>query len=91
MSYTGGARLVPLANGGLQLVGGDGVALVSISSTGAMTFGAAATVAAMRIQNMTGAERDALGSPAAGMLIYNTTTNKLNVRAAAAWEAVTSA
>jgi hypothetical protein len=40
---------------------------------------------------MTTTERDAIASPAAGLVIYNTTTNKLNVRAAAAWEAVTSA
>lgn len=36
-------------------------------------------------------QRDALPSPVEGMLIYNTTTHKLNVRVAAAWEAVTSA
>lgn len=35
--------------------------------------------------------RNAIASPVEGMLIYNTTTHKLNVRVAAAWEAVTSA
>lgn len=40
---------------------------------------------------MTTTERDAIASPAAGLIIYNTTTNKLNMRAAAAWEAITSA
>ena len=41
---------------------------------------------------MTQTQRDALEiSPAEGTLIYNATTNKLNVRVAAAWEAVTSA
>lgn len=40
---------------------------------------------------MTEAERDAITSPPAGLVIYNTTTNKLNFRAASAWEAVTSA
>lgn len=43
------------------------------------------------LPRMTTVQRDAISSPAAGLLIYNTTTNKLNVRAAAAWEAVTSA
>lgn len=38
---------------------------------------------------MTSTQRDAL-SPFAGMVIYNTTTNKLNVYTTA-WEAVTSA
>lgn len=39
---------------------------------------------------MTGTERDAIGSPRAGLIIYNTTTGKLNVYTTA-WEAVTSA
>lgn len=42
---------------------------------------------------MTTTQRDALAAAdrPAGLLIYNTTTNKLNVRTAAAWEVVTSA
>jgi len=38
---------------------------------------------------MTTTQRDAISSPAAGLVIYNTTTNKLNVFTTA-WEAVTS-
>lgn len=49
------------------------------------------TTQGLLIPRMTGAERDAIGTPATGLVIYNTTTNKLNFRAAAAWEAVTSA
>lgn len=39
---------------------------------------------------MTTAQRDAISTPPAGLMIYNTTTNKLNVRTASSWEAVTS-
>jgi hypothetical protein len=39
---------------------------------------------------MTTTERNAITSPVAGLMIYNTTTNKLNVYTTA-WEAVTSA
>lgn len=39
---------------------------------------------------MTTTQRDAIASPAAGLVIYNTTTNKLNVYTTT-WEAVTSA
>lgn len=39
---------------------------------------------------MTTTQRDNIGSPSAGMVVYNTTTNKLNVYTTA-WEAVTSA
>lgn len=40
---------------------------------------------------MTGTQRDAIASPPAGLVVYNTTTNKLNVYTGSAWEAVTSA
>lgn len=40
---------------------------------------------------MTEVQRDAIGTPAEGLIIYNTTSHKLNVRVAAAWEAITSA
>jgi hypothetical protein len=45
------------------------------------------------IPKLTTTQRDALTGTDlfTGLLIYNTTTNKLNVRVAAAWEAVTSA
>jgi hypothetical protein len=45
------------------------------------------------IPKLTTAQRDALtgANLFPGLLIYNTTTNKLNVRVAAAWEAITSA
>ena len=34
---------------------------------------------------MTGTQRDAITSPPAGLMLYNTTTNKLQVRTNAAW------
>ncbi len=40
---------------------------------------------------MTTTERDAIASPKSGTLVYNSTTNKANLRVAAAWEAITSA
>lgn len=39
---------------------------------------------------MTTTERDAITSPAAGLVIFNTTTSKLNVYSGTAWESVTS-
>lgn len=45
------------------------------------------------IPKLTTTQRDALAGTDlfTGLLIYNTTTNKLNIRVAAAWEVVTSA
>ena len=40
---------------------------------------------------MTTAQRNAIASPATGLIVYNTDTNKINVYTGAAWEAVTSA
>lgn len=47
--------------------------------------------AGLRLPSVTTAERDALTEVERGLLIYNSTTNKANLRVAAAWEAVTSA
>jgi hypothetical protein len=49
------------------------------------------TTKGLAVPRMTTTQRDAITSPATGLVIYNTSTNKLNVRVAAAWEAVTSA
>lgn len=40
---------------------------------------------------MTGTQRDAISSPTAGLIVYNSTTNKLNFYNGSAWEVVTSA
>jgi hypothetical protein len=40
---------------------------------------------------MTSAQRDAIATPPAGLMVYNSTTNKLNFYNGTAWEAVTSA
>jgi len=50
----------------------------------------ASTTKAFMPPRMTTVQRDAIASPTAGMMIYNTTTNKLNIYTTA-WEAVTSA
>jgi hypothetical protein len=49
------------------------------------------TTKSIAFPSLTTAERDALVSPPDGLVVYNETTNKLNVRANGAWEAVTSA
>jgi hypothetical protein len=98
----GGAN--PL-KGSLRLytnAGDNSVERLRITPDGSMLVGAGAPVATARFQidsttqgllppRMTTTQRDAIGSPNVGLLIFNTTTNKLNVRGASAWEAVTSA
>lgn len=43
------------------------------------------TTGGLLLPRMTGTQRDAISSPPDGLLIYNTTTNKAQVRAASAW------
>lgn len=61
--------------------------------------GAPATSAALTVTSttqgvllprMTATQRDAIATPAAGLLVYNTTSGKLNFYNGSAWEAVTS-
>lgn len=49
------------------------------------------TGARLILPKLTTVERDAIGAPIAGWLIYNTTANKLNFYNGIAWEVVTSA
>lgn len=68
--------------------------LTKIGSAAAIDASAAleviSTVAGVLLPRMTTAQRDAISSPTAGLIVYNTTTGKLNVRTGAGWEAVTS-
>lgn len=68
----------------------------NVVTTGAGGFGTATpnAVAALDVTSMTkgflpprmtGTQRDAISAPPAGLMIYNSTTNKLQVRTDAAW------
>ena len=68
------------ANVGIGTASPDAAALLEVTST---TKG-------FLPPRMTTTQRDAISSPPAGLMIYNTTTNKLNFYNGSAWEAVTS-
>jgi hypothetical protein len=68
----------------------------NVVTTGAGGFGTAtpSAVAALDVTSttkgllpprMTGTQRDAIAAPPAGLMLYNSTTNKLQVRTDAAW------
>lgn len=68
-----------------------GIAIVAVIEANAFNLIKATEDSGLLIpKKMTGTQRDAIASPTEGLFIYNTTTHKLNFRAAAAWEAVTS-
>ncbi len=90
---------------GTRAAGGGGVDAnerMRIDSAGNVGIGTAAPNAAAKLQvdsttqgflppRMTTTQRNAIATPPAGLMIYNTTTNKLNFYNGTAWEAVTSA
>jgi hypothetical protein len=69
----------------------SGLCVNNKMSVGASTLDASAaldvtsTTGGVLFPRMTGTQRDAISSPANGLVLYNTTTNKLQVRAAGAW------
>ncbi len=69
---------------------------VSISSVGGLTYQASAQLAVDSTTRgflpprMTTTQKNAIASPAAGLVVYDTTLNKLCVRTASAWETITS-
>ena len=84
-----------LTNSYALLVGAGTVRLNGSLTIGGAEDASAAVAVASTTQGvlfprMTSTQRDAIASPAEGLVIYNLTTHKLNVRVAAAWEAVTS-
>jgi hypothetical protein len=67
-----------------------------LSSTGALTDVASSiltinsTTKGVLFPRMTTTQKNAISSPAAGLVVYDTTLNKLSVYTGAAWETVTS-
>lgn len=74
-------RITSTGNVGIGTTSPDADAILDVSST---TRG-------FLPPRMTTAQRDAIAAPVpSGLMVYNTTTNKLNFYNGTAWEAVTS-
>jgi hypothetical protein len=68
----------------------SGNAGIGGTANAAAILDAASTTKGFLPPRMTTAERDAISTPPAGLMVYNTSTNKLNFYNGSAWEAVTS-
>ncbi len=96
---SGGDRTIfNRSNNSLQL-GTNNTARLTITAGGAFGFATATPNASAVVDivsttqgflppRMTGTQRDAIGTPAAGLIVYNTTSNKLNFYNGSAWRAV---
>lgn len=91
------ATKLPLTGGTLS--GGLNLSLNAINNVGALSVGVASPHASavadfssstqgLLIPRMTGPSITAISSPAAGLQVYNTTTNQLNYYDGTAWQAV---
>lgn len=98
----GTANLSVRSTGGSLLLGGGGTTSggIALDADNNIGLGASSNNAAAKVQidsttqgflppRMTTTQRDAISTPPAGLMIYNTSTNKLNIFTTA-WEAVTS-
>lgn len=69
----------------------DGIASVGTNAPDASAkFEVVSTTQGLLFPRMTTTQIYAISSPAAGLVVYDTTLNKLCVRAASAWETITS-
>lgn len=70
------------------LTGNVGVGAAPVTSA---ALAVTSTTQGFMPPRMSEAQRDAIATPGEGLVIYNLTSHKLNVRVAAAWEVITSA
>ena len=69
-----------------QIVPGTGIAAIGTASPNvASKLDVTSTTGGILFPRMTATQRDAIASPPDGLVVYNTTAAKLQVRAASAW------
>lgn len=75
------------ANNNATFIGSVGINAINNASS---ILQADSTTKGFLPPRMTTTEKNAIGTPSAGLIVYDTTLNKLCVRTAAAWETITS-
>lgn len=79
-------RYLFVINGDIPLsVSQTGVGVNVVPPNASAALDVTSTTGGVLFPRMTGTQRDAISSPANGLVLYNTTTDKLQVRAAGAW------
>ena len=77
-------------DGGVARFLGSFVAGGTSSIDSSAVIEARSTTKGFLLPRMNTTQRDAISTPSNGLMVYNTSTNKINVRAGGSWEAVTS-
>ena len=73
------------SNEAMRITSGGIVGIGATSPNAAAQLDVQSTTGGFLPPRMTGTQRDAISSPPNGLMLYNSTTNKLQVRAAGAW------
>jgi hypothetical protein len=86
---TGGTQLFYVdGTGGGYFAGNTGIGTTSPSASAILD--AQSTTKGVRMPNMTTTQKNAISSPAAGLMVFDTTLAKLCVYSGAAWQTITS-
>jgi hypothetical protein len=82
---TGYIRLSAANAERMRITSGGNVGIGTTTPDAAALLDVSSTTAGFLPPRMTGTQRDAISTPPNGLMIYNTTTDKLQVRAAGSW------
>ena len=74
----------------MRITSGGGVGIGTTSPNASAILDAQSTTKGVRMPNMTTTQKNAIASPAAGLMVFDTTLAKLCVYSGAAWETITS-
>lgn len=83
--YSGGNFATSTANELMRLTGSGRLGIGTILPNSVAKLDVASTTQGVLFPRMTTTQRDAIASPPDGLVVYNTTSSKLQVRAASAW------
>ena len=86
--YTGGAERIRILGGTSANVGNVGIGTSTPDATALLDV--QSTTKGVRMPNMTTTQKNAISSPAAGLIVFDTTLAKLCVYSGAAWQTITS-
>jgi hypothetical protein len=72
----------------MRILAGGAIAVNTTTPNASALVDITSTTRGFLPPRMTGAQRDAISTPAAGLIVYNTTSNKINFYNGSAWRAV---
>jgi hypothetical protein len=87
------ADTIAFAEGGVEamrITDAGNVGIGTASPSASAILDAQSTTKGVRMPNMTTTQKNAIASPAAGLMVFDTTLSKLCVYSGAAWETITS-